>query len=323
MVGFLLAIPFALTAFWGPVFGGVFSFTTLFVALGLIPLFDWLMTPDQAESIRGPKWFFDGLLRFMVLLHVGLVIWGAWWITHGASGGWEMAGTMISVGLFSGAIGVTYAHELIHRRSAIDRFLGELILVFVGFGHFAVAHVHGHHRHVGTPEDPATAKKGQSLYSFFLQAVPGVFASSLKIKRRRTLAYVASTLLIAASLHVVFGALALGYFFVQGIIAILLTETVDYIEHYGLERKLLENGRYEPVAAHHSWDSDRWLTGKLMVHLQRHSDHHLRASKEYQNLELVLGARQLPTGYAGCLILALIPPLWRKVMDPRITAEYR
>lgn len=322
MTGFLLSLAFAFSGFLGPTlalsWGPQWAYLTVVLALGLIPFLDLILPRDRAGEVSGPSWFFDLILITYTGMHAFLLIWGAWLISQ-PEVSWELQiGLTLSVGLVTGAIGVTFAHELIHRSSRWQRSMGEFILVLVGYGHFAVAHVYGHHRHVATPEDPATARKGQSIYAFFLQAIPGVFTSSYQIKPKRTLAYVALTLAAALGLFGVGGGAAVAFFAGQALLAILLTEITDYIEHYGLQRMKLENGRYEPVAPHHSWDSDCWLSGKILIHLQRHSDHHTHASKKYQDLRLVNNPRQLPTGYAGCLLAVLIPPLWRKMMDHRL-----
>lgn len=322
MLGFFLPLLFAASAYIGPIlaesFGLYWAFLTAFLALVIIPLIDMVLPAAEPAPAKGPDWLFDSILVTYVLMHLMLIGWGSfrtsnldiqdplWW------------GIATSVGLVSGAIGVTFAHELIHRASRFMRFLGEVILVTVSFGHFAVAHVYGHHRNVGTPADPATAKKGQSIYSFFLHALPGVFMSAFQLKRKRTLIYTAITLVIAIGALVGLGTSAFLFFVVQSLIAILLTEITDYMEHYGLERKVLANGRIEPVAVEHSWDSHSLLTGKLLIHLQRHSDHHMHAAKKYNQLELPSNPHRLPTGYAGCLLVALIPPLWFRMMDPRI-----
>jgi alkane 1-monooxygenase len=327
MYGFLSPLLFSLTGLAGPALAvaqgnTAWAFITIILALIVIPLTDLILPQDTKPPTEGPADFFDSILFIYTIFHVMLIIWGASFVAVYADTFKTdlplILGTITSVGMVSGAIGVTFAHELVHRQSPWQRLMGEVILVSVCFGHFAVSHVYGHHRHVGTPEDPATARRGQSLYGFFIQAIPGVFLCSFRIKPRRTLVYTFSAIAIAVLFGFVWGWLSVVYFFAQSLIAIGLTETVDYIEHYGLERKKLPDGRYEPFATHHAWDSDRWMTGKLLIHLQRHSDHHLHASKHYPSLELHGHSHQLPTGYAGCLILAFFPPLWRKVMDHRI-----
>lgn len=322
MIGFILPLLFACTAFIGPMIGeslgAPWAFLTLIVALVIVPLVDLFLPRAKSSPVTGPDWLFDGILVAYVGLHLMMIGWGSFKTSSLSLSDPFWWGITLSVGLVSGAIGVTFAHELIHRTERFMRGLAEVILVTVSFGHFAVAHVYGHHRNVGTPLDPATAKRGQSLYAFFAQALPGVFLSALRLKRKRTLVYSALTLLIAVAIFLSLGFQALLFFVLQSLVAILLTETTDYMEHYGLERKLLSNGRYEPVATHHSWDSQAFLTGKLLINLQRHSDHHMHASKKYQELELPPNHHRLPTGYAGCLLVAFVPPLWRRMMDHRI-----
>jgi alkane 1-monooxygenase len=322
MTPFLLPLIFAFTAYMGPTialsFGEPFSFLTVFIALVLLPGLDLLIGAIEAEPVQGQKAFFDGVLFAFVPYHLFLIIWGGWTVSHLDISLVSKVGLVLSVGMCSGAVGVTFAHELVHRHSRWQKFLGELILVFVCFGHFAPAHVLGHHKNVGTPEDPATARRGQSLYRFFLQAIPGIFVCSYRLRPQKTVVVSLLSLLVAVLLGVWCGVQAVVFFFAQSFVAIILTETVDYIEHYGLERRRLENGRYETISAALSWDSEAWLTSKILINLQRHADHHLHAAKPYEELESLPDSPKLPTGYAGCLILAFVPFVWRKVMDPRL-----
>lgn len=303
---------------------GALSFFAPLVAFVLVPLVDLAMKGDTKTSVAGKdvsSRAFDSILFIYCFIHVALIVWGAGRVADGATSVVEAIGTTLSVGAVTGAIGITIAHELVHRRKRWQRLLGEGLLVLVSFGHFAVAHVHGHHRWVSTLRDPATARRGQSYYSFVLQAIAGTFLEALHLKRKRTLVSTAATLAVAAILTFAFGPAALAFFLGQSLVAVLLLEGADYVEHYGLLRREIEPGRFEPVREHHSWDSERWLTGKILVHLQRHSDHHLHPLKEYQTLELLPGSKQLPTGYAGMILLALVPPLWRRVMHPILDAD--
>ncbi len=321
-MAFLLSLLFALSAYFGAVgaehWGEIFYFLTVFLALGLIPFLDLILPKDRHSATLAPSLFFDGILVVYTFIHVILILWGAWKASTLVPFSLGFVGLTMSIGMVSGAIGLSFAHELIHRPSRWLKFFGEVILVFIGFGHFAIVHIHVHHRYVATPLDPVTARKGQSLYSYFLQVIPGVFLIAWRSKRLKTMVYSLVSLSIAGAIYFYLDFYAVIFFVSQAVLAILLTETAEYIEHYGLRRSVLPNGQYEPVRARHSWDSDCWLTGKLLIHLQRHSDHHLHAAKKYQDLRLLGDARQLPTGYAGCLLVALIPPLWRRMMDHRI-----
>ncbi len=265
-------------------------------------------TTNGAGSQAHQKWFYDGILVIYSLMHVACILKVAYFVANRNLTTSEMVGLTISTGIITGGIGITFAHELIHRRSLFLRSAGELILVFVCYGHFAVAHVLGHHRNVGTAQDPATAREGEWLALFLLRALPGTFLDALHLKRERTLIYTACSALIASAICFFLGPKALAVFLGQALMAAVLLETVDYIEHYGLTRKELAPGRYEMVRPEHSWDSNASFSGALLVNLQRHADHHMHVLKEYPQLELLPEARQLPTGYPGMIWLAMLSP---------------
>ncbi|MBR72120.1 MAG: hypothetical protein CMM30_04180 [Rhodospirillaceae bacterium] len=243
---------------------------------------------------------------------------------------------ILSIGVMAGAIGITYSHELIHRKRIWERLAGELLLISVTYHHWSVEHVHGHHRTVGTPDDPATARLGESFFAFLPRTVIGGLISSWKIEtsrlqRRKRLTYGLSNRIISGIiLQIVIYVLVI---FVVGweasiclavisFIAIFQLEIVNYFEHYGLQRVEISPGRYEPVKAMHSWDDGRKVSGYFLANLQRHADHHLRPGIRYNDLKLIDGAPRLPAGYASMLILALIPPIWFSIMNPRVKLLY-
>ena len=318
MFGFLLPIIFTFFAFWSVHLSGLWTYSVFIIALYGFALIDLIIPKSTPSPVSGPRWFFNSILYVYSWLHVVLISYVAYLISIRDLQTYELVGLILSVGTVTGGIGITLAHELVHRKSRFEKFLGQMILVFVCYGHFTVAHVIGHHRNVGTPQDPATAKKGQSLYAFYLQALPGVFLDALKLRKKETLLYVSISFLIALTFLIFFGLTGLIFFLGQSLVAALLLETVDYIEHYGLVRNQLPSGSYEKVQAHHSWDSSSWFTGKLTIHLQRHSDHHLHVIKEYPQLELLPQAKQLPVGYPGMILIASVPSLWFKMMDPKL-----
>jgi alkane 1-monooxygenase len=238
------------------------------------------------------------------------------------------------MGIIGGAIGITFAHELVHRRQPFERALGEMLLAAVSYTHFAIEHVHGHHRHVTTPHDPATARLGESFYRFLPRTFTGSLASAwrLEVERlarrgqgayspsNRMLRYGFTQVVLYLSVWVIFGATGAAVFAGQAVVAFSLLEVINYIEHYGLVRKEVAPGEYERVAARHSWDSSYRFSNWLLINLARHADHHCAAAKRYQSLELPADAPQLPAGYATMFLLALVPPLWFKVMNPRAAA---
>lgn len=232
----------------------------------------------------------------------------------------------LAVGGISGSQGITFAHELGHSKSRVDRFGAWLLMSSVLYAHFMVEHYRGHHPRAATHDDPASARFGESLWRFLPRTLGGCFGSAWRLeaqhlRRRRfgwqrspllwaTLAQAAGLLLLVQA----FGAKALLFWLVQAAYAVFLLEAINYIEHYGLVR----NAR-EPFAMHHAWNADNALTNCLIANLQRHSDHHMHAWKPYATLDPLPGP-QLPTGYAGCLFLASVPRLWFRAMHPRLLA---
>jgi len=331
-----------LSVWVGYMLGGLYNFLTPLLVFGLIPLLDAVLgvnarNPSAVEEpVLARESSFRYVTWFCVPLQAAMVVWGAYVVTHEPMTFLELAGFVLSVGISSGAMGINVSHELVHRiDNRLEPLLGRIMLATVGYMHWAPEHVKGHHRNVATPADPATARLGQSVYAFWPQTVAGAWKSAweietgfLKRKGKRVwgpanplLGYAAAEIALAAALGWAFGLGAVAFFLAQAFIAVSLLEVVNYLEHYGMERKRLEDGRYEKVTPQHSWNSSHWVTNYFLFNLQRHSDHHASPQRRYQLLRHFGESPQLPSGYAGMVVLALIPPLWRKVMDPRVAAH--
>jgi alkane 1-monooxygenase len=317
--------------------------------LTAMPLADWLFgrvttNADAAREARiaaNPFWF-DLPLYVYCVLHVGLIIWGAWLAPQLAQqGNWlGVFWLAMSVGSVTGAQGINIAHELGHRRGAFHRFLSQLLLVWVSYGHFYVEHNRGHHVRVATHDDPASARFGETFFAFWRRTVTYSFLDAwqleaVRLKRsgkplwhgsNRLFWLVGSTLAIAGALTTVWGLAALGYFVVQSIMAFSLLEAVNYVEHYGLTRNRLPDGvatgqpRFERVRPVHSWNDAHVVSNAYLFNLQRHSDHHANPSVPYPLLKHHEEAPQLPAGYATMVMLAHCPPLFFKIMNPRVEA---
>jgi alkane 1-monooxygenase len=245
----------------------------------------------------------------------------------------EASGLALSAGFTVGVFGFVVAHELIHSPARAERALGLTLLAAVFYMHFRIAHVHGHHRRAATFEDPATARLGESLYAFLPRSVVGQFAEAWAFEterlrragrralslRNRMLGYLGLEALLALGVGLL-SLRALGFMTASAVVAIALLEGFNYIAHYGLARRSVGGRPCEPLGPQHSWNSARRMNNWSLMNMGRHSDHHLRATRPYQGLEPLSGAPELPSGYAGAIILALIPPLWRRVMDPRVAA---
>lgn len=241
---------------------------------------------------------------------------------------------MMAMGVATGAIGIVYAHELIHQKNKLERNLGDALLAMVLYGHFRTKHILIHHRYVGTPADPVTARYNEGFHRFFARIIPqGLIASwSVEVSRlsMRELPwrdrsnpfwrYGLWALGFLAVAGLIGGWFGIGLYLVQAFIAVGFLELTNYVEHYGLVRKHLGDGKYETVKPHHSWNSARRFTGYLLINLQRHSDHHYKPDRRFPLLQTydVSEAPQIPYGYPLMGAIALVPPLWRRMMNPRV-----
>ncbi len=269
------------------------------------------------------------------------VIYGAiWHTTHGSglSSG-EALGLFFGVGILSGTIGITYAHELMHQRLRSERWLGDLLMTITLYGHFRSEHLRVHHIHVGTPRDTVSARYNEGFHRFFLRVLPGGLVSAFAAERamlaRRDLPvwhssnpfwrYGALQAGFLALAWLAGGSTGVALFAFQALVAVWQLELVNYIEHYGLARRRLPNGRFEPVAPRHSWNASHRASNWLLINLQRHSDHHFKPDRRFPLLQSwgPDEAPQLPWGYPVMTIAALIPPLWRRMMNPRVRAWRR
>lgn len=324
----------------GYTLGGAWAFQTLIWVYAVIPVFDALVgrdrrsLPEYEAQARGRALAYRLPLWLYVPLQMALLGWALWTVANRPLSGLEFIGLAISLGVANGAIGITVAHELMHRRSGIERALAELLMTSVSYTHFLIEHVHGHHRNVATPADPATARPGESFYAFLPRCVAGSLASAWRIERRRLgrrgaplwgagnrmLRFALIQVLLYGAVALAFGAVGVALFLTQALIAATLLEVINYIEHYGLERRALSGGRFEPVTARHSWDSNHRITNWFLFELARHADHHLDPGRPYPARRSRIDGPQLPAGYAATFMLALVPPLWHRVMEPRLAA---
>lgn len=320
--------------------GGAWTLLPVAFIYGFVPIVDALASLNTRNPEPGEAAALDESLAFRAItwawvpLQLALIVWSLGTVIGGEHSLLEVVGLTISVGLANGAIGITFAHELIHRPGRWERALGEILLASVSYTHFAIEHVHGHHRWVATPRDPATARPGESVFAFYPRTVAGSLRSAWTFEverlsrrglawwhpRNRMLRYAGEQVLIYGILAATFGASGVLFFAAQAAIAFSLLEVINYIEHYGLERRELSPGHFERVMPWHSWNSSHLLSNWILINLARHSDHHYLAAKRYQVLEHVDAAPQLPAGYGTMFVVALVPPLWRRMMDPRVEA---
>lgn len=238
------------------------------------------------------------------------------------------------VGIITGTIGMVYSHELMHQKNKEERFLGDLLLSMVLYSHFRTEHLKIHHRYVGTPRDTVTARYGEGFYRFFFRVQKNIFKSAFRVEKemlaRKDLPWVDLSnpffvywglqgfmILLAFLLG---GWAGLALFLFQAINAIFQLELTNYVEHYGLTRKHLGDGKYEHVKPHHSWNAAHTASNWLLINLQRHSDHHYKPDRRFPLLQNhnPSEAPQLPYGYPLMTLAALFPSFWRRVMNPRV-----
>lgn len=307
-------------------------------AIDLIAGLDRSNPPDDViEALENDRFYRWITYLFLPIQYAGFV--GAFWlIAEGDLGLLSQLGLAISIGCIGG-IGINTAHELGHKKESHERWLSKIALAQVFYGHFYIEHNRGHHVRVATPEDPASSRFGENFYQFWPRTVWGSLKSAWRLEKRRYARKkhhpfrIGNDVLNAWLMSVVlWGALVawlgigiLPFLVVQAVVGFSLLEVVNYMEHYGMLRQKVgvgERQRYERVDPSHSWNSNNIATNVLLYHLQRHSDHHANPTRRYQALRDFEESPVLPTGYAGMIVLAIVPAVWRRVMDPRVLAHF-
>lgn len=337
---FIYLLPYTVyvVAFYSMGQTGLQSWLTLIFVFGLVPLLELFvhtnadnLTKVEEELVKQNKWY-----DYMLYLVLPFQLFAMYWFMHQIdmpqlSFG-DKVGKIVSMGILCGVFGINVGHELGHRNNFWEQILAKGLLLSSLYMHFFIEHNKGHHKNVATPLDPATAPINEPIYSFYLRSIWHSYLSAWHIantemvKKGRPIFSIANPMLQMQLIQLFFivllaatcGFLAAAYYVAASAIGILLLETVNYIEHYGLSRKQLPSGHYEKVQPAHSWNSDHVLGRLLLFELSRHSDHHYMASRKYQILRSHESALQLPTGYPGSMLLSLIPPLWFGVMNKRI-----
>ncbi len=320
---------------------GVWWYIGPLLILAVIPLLDLFAGTDPSNPpdeviarLEQDRYYRMITYAFLPIQYVALV-WACWMWVYGGLTWSDRFGLALTVGVVGG-IAINTAHELGHKRDTVERWISKIALAQSGYGHFYVEHNRGHHSRVATPDDPASSRVGESLYAFLPRTIVGSFRSAWRLEqprfRRRGQSHWSirndvlnawlMTVVLWAALLAVFGWEIIGLLLIQALVGIVLLETVNYIEHYGMLRQRETTGRWERVNASHSWNSNNIATNVLLYHLQRHSDHHANPTRRYQSLRDVDTAPVLPSGYAGMIVLAAVPPLWYRVMDPRVARHF-
>lgn len=334
---YLAAFILPIGAFFSINNAGLISFLPLLVAFIIIPILE-IILPKQAENIskeeailRKNQLFFDLLLYLNLPVVLGLMVLYFSKIDQ-FTGPLDWIGNTGSLALIMSACGINVAHELGHKNSAIARTTAKALLLPSLYMHFIIEHNLGHHLRVSTPEDPATARFGENIYSFWIRSTYFSYLSAWKIENKiqrkkhkkvfnlgnRMIQFSFIQTMYLIIVYSIFDLIGLITAIILATISFLILETINYIEHYGLMRRKKENGKYEMVTHKHSWNSDHQLGRIILYELTRHSDHHYKSTKKYQTLNSHAGSPELPFGYPGSLLLSLIPPLWFKVMNEKV-----
>lgn len=309
---FTLTIPLAVFL---SIFMPGYEWFTLLYAFGLIPFLELFLKQWSDNPVANNGRYYTYLLYIISFSHFVSLYFAFDKISHLPG---STLGLVFALGISCGVVGINVAHELGHRNTKWDQSLAVMLLSTSLYSHFFIEHNKGHHRHVSTPLDPASARFNESIYRFIPRSIWGSLVSAFKLDPKQFFMFKLLEASYLGGVFLVFGKDVFFFAVSIGVFGFLLLELVNYIEHYGLVRRLNPSGRYEKVLPIHSWNSSHPLSRLVLFELSRHSDHHANASREYQNLRHFDEAPQLPTGYPGMMLLALIPWLWFKVMNPRV-----
>ena len=305
-----------------------------------VPLVDWLshdwLNPDQKQykELENSVWFRIPLYLQIVLDNI-LFFKSIHILTYGGHPVIFQIGTVLLMGTIAGH-NFLIAHEIYHKRGLFYRTLGTLVILKNLYMHYTIEHHYGHHKNVATPGDPSTSQYGESLYQFLRRAIPSSYMSAWNIEKKRLTTlfghkthwvvenkmiwFTLSYFLFPMIIYKMFGSRFTLFYFIMTVFSVITLETINYVEHYGLQRKEIAPGEYERVDVTHSWNAPQRFSNYFLFKLQRHSDHHENAYKPYHVLVSKDESPMLPHGYMWCLIVAFIPPLWFRTMDKVLLA---
>jgi len=339
LLAFVSVHVICMLAFVGLWLGGAWAWALPTVVFGLVPLAELFLPsarrnagPEVEAARRGDRRF-DLLLYATLPIQLGLLL--ALGLRASALSGADLAGAVLSVGTVFGALGFNVGHELGHRADRREQLLAKILFGTNLYGHFFVEHNRGHHARVATPEDPASARRGEWLYAFWPRTIAGSLRSAWRIEADRLgrkgrspwsrdnelLPIFGCQIAALVAFFALFGARAGLCWLGAAGVAVLLLETINYVEHYGLARERTAEGRWERVRPAHSWTTDRPISRALLFELTRHADHHANPGRPYATLRHFAEAPELPAGYPAMVLLALVPPLYFAVLDRHLETE--
>ena len=334
---YLMSYSIALLAFIGISIGGFYNYLAVIFTFIFIPLLEILVKKSDEKYSEEEKKnrllvpFFDLLLYLNIPIVFGIFFFSIDKLAFTSSLS-DIVGIILSASIVMATNGINVGHELGHRKSIIARTCSKILYLPSQYMHFYIEHNFGHHINVATPEDPATARYKQTLYSFWITSVIRTYISAWKIQLRLLrvskksflsikndmIFYTLFQILFLLFIYYNFGLYLTILSLVMSVVSFLFLETINYVEHYGLLRRKELSGRYERVKPHHSWNSNHTIGRIVLYELTRHSDHHFKSSKKYQVLESLEDCPHLPYGYPTSILLSLIPPVWFRIMNPLV-----
>ena len=334
---YLMSYSIALLAFIGISIGGFYNYLAVIFTFIFIPLLEILVKKSDEKYSEEEKKnrlldpFFDLLLYLNIPIVFGIFFFSIDKLAFTSSVS-DIVGIILSASIVMATNGINVGHELGHRKSIIARTCSKILYLPSQYMHFYIEHNFGHHINVATPEDPATARYKQTLYSFWVTSVIRTYISAWKIQLRLLrvskksflsikndmIFYTLFQIIFLLFIYYNFGLYLTILSLLMSVVSFLFLETINYVEHYGLLRKKELSGRYERVKPHHSWNSNHTIGRIVLYELTRHSDHHFKSSKKYQVLESLEDCPHLPYGYPTSILLSLIPPVWFRIMNPLV-----
>ena len=324
------------------ILGGPWVFVAPLYVFAFIPLMELILPYSEVnlekaeEEVAKKDIKYDLMVWSVVPLQYGLLFFFLNRIGDASLTWWELAGMIFSFGIACGVLGINAAHELGHRNTWYEQTMSKMLLLTSLYTHFFIEHNRGHHKNVSTDEDPASSRRGETIYAFYIRSVRDSWFSAWHLEEERLkktntsfwslqnemLVLQVLQVLFVAAICIVWGWKVMLFFIASATIGFLLLETVNYIEHYGLRRKKIDGAYYEKVMPVHSWNSNHPIGRIMLFELTRHSDHHYMASRKYQVLRHFGDSPQMPTGYPGMMVLSFFPPLFFSVMHKQIE-KYR
>lgn len=310
--------------------GGAWPFATVGLLLATLVGAEWVSPRGAAPRFETEAQGFRLLPLAYIPCQVLAIGWGMFVMSRSHVPAIDFASLAVSIGVMTGVFGMLAAHEMAHSTDRVHRLFAVILLTGMTYRQFRIAHIYGHHRWAGTERDSATARLGEGFYAFLVRTVTGQVAEAWAFEEKRRAARGQNvfanrvfqdalvTIILFAAIGMGLGWRAIAFLAVESAIGVVVLELFNYIAHYGLVRESRGDGRRETLDVRHSWNSSNVAANMLIFNMGRHSDHHRAPSAPYQSLAHMAAAPELPAGYAGSILLALIPPLWRRVMDPEV-----